>query len=212
MIRRIRTVLARPWAYQLFFNVIGAPERSRILVRDYIRPRPGNRILEIGCGPGTIVPFLPESEYVGFDLSEEYVEQARKKFRMAYPRVQFFCERVSEYTLPQRNYFDVVLALGILHHLDDPEALRLFQIAHDALKPGGKLVTLDGVWTNDQSGAARYLLAQDRGQFVRTTEQYVRLAGEVFAVVVPSIRHDLLRIPYTHLILECERAHSAAHD
>ena len=80
MIRRITSVLARPWAYQLFFNVIGAPERSRILVRDYIRPRPGDRILEIGCGPGTIVPYLPDSEYVGFDLSEEYIEQARRKF------------------------------------------------------------------------------------------------------------------------------------
>src|SRR5579871_2599938 len=84
MIRRITSVLARPWVYQLFFNVIGAPERSRILVRDYIRPRPGDRILEIGCGPGTIVPYLPDSEYVGFDLSEEYIEQARKKFSDAH--------------------------------------------------------------------------------------------------------------------------------
>ena len=203
MIRRITSVLARPWAYQLFFNVIGAPHRSRILVRDYIRPRPGDRILEIGCGPGTIVPYLPEAEYVGFDLSEEYIEQARKKFREKHPRVQFFCERVSQYTLPQRSYFDVVLALGILHHLDDAEALQLFAMAHEALKPGGKLVTLDGVWTNDQSGAARYLLARDRGQFVRTQEQYITLGSRVFSTIQPSIRHDLLRIPYTHLVLEC---------
>ena len=203
MIRRITSVLARPWAYQLFFNVIGAPERSRILVRDYIRPRPGDRILEIGCGPGTIVPYLPESEYVGFDLSEEYIEQARTKFRGKYPRVKFFCERVSEYTLPQRSYFDVVLALGILHHLDDAEALQLFAMAHEALKPGGKLITLDGVWTNNQSGAARYLLARDRGQFIRTQAQYVTLGSRVFSTIKPSIRHDLLRIPYTHLVLEC---------
>jgi SAM-dependent methyltransferase len=199
MIETIRSVLALPQAYQLFFNVIGAPERSRILVRDYIRPRPGDRILEIGCGPGTIVPYLPETEYVGFDLSEEYIEQARKK----YPRAQFVCERVSQYTLPQRQYFDIVLALGIVHHLDDSEALQLFAIAHEALKPGGKLVTLDGVWTDDQSRSARYLLARDRGQFVRSQEQYIKLASKVFSRVTPSIRHDLLRIPYTHLIMEC---------
>ena len=209
MIRRITSVLARPWAYQLFFNVIGAPGRSRILVRDYIRPRPGDRILEIGCGPGTIVPYLPDSEYVGFDLSEEYIEQARKKFSDARspqkhrPSATFFCERVSEYTLPQRNYFDVVLALGILHHLDDSEALQLFAIAHEALNPGGKLITLDGVWTNDQSRAARYLLSRDRGRFVRTQEQYVDLASKAFSKITANIRHDLLRIPYTHIILEC---------
>src|SRR5438552_4181241 len=67
MIETIRSVLAFPQAYNLFFQVIGAPERSRILVRDYIRPRPGDRILEIGCGPGTIIPYLPKTEYVGFD-------------------------------------------------------------------------------------------------------------------------------------------------
>lgn len=201
MIETIRSVLALPQAYQVFFNLIGARERSRILVRDYIHARPGNRILEIGCGPGTIVPFLPEVEYVGFDLSPEYIAQARKKF----PRAKFVCERVSEYNLPQRNYFDIVLALGIVHHLDDSEAQQLFHIAHDALRPGGKLVTLDGVWTEHQSRSARYLLARDRGQFVRSQEQYVSLASQVFSKIAPSIRHDLLRIPYTHIILECGR-------
>ncbi len=115
------------------------------------------------------------------------------------------CERVSQYTLSQPSYFDIVLALAIVHHLDDPEALRLFQIAREALKPGGKLVTLDGVWTNDQSIAAHYLLARDRGQFVRSEEGYVQIASRVFSNVKPSIRHDLLPIPYSHIILECLR-------
>lgn len=201
MFETIRSVLALPQAYQLFFNVIGAPERSRILVREYIRPRPGDRILEIGCGPGTIVPYLPATEYVGFDASAEYIEQARMRF----PGAKFVCDRVSEFTLPQGDRFDIVLALGILHHLDNEEALQLFRIAHDALKPGGKLVTLDGVWTQDQSAAARYIQAHDRGQFIREEKAYLELGGRIFATIRSSIRHDLLRIPYTHVILECIR-------
>jgi len=126
---------------------------------------------------------------------------AQKRF----PRAKFVCERVSQYTLPHREYFDIVLALGIVHHLDDSEALQLFRIAHSALKPGGKLVTLDGVWTNDQSRSSRYLLARDRGQFVRSQEQYRNLASQVFSTNKASVRHDLLRIPYTHIILECIR-------
>jgi len=201
MIRTLRSVLALPQAYQLFWNVIGGPARSRTLVTEYIRPKAGDRILEIGCGPGTIVPYLPQCEYVGFDASSDYIEQAHRRF----PEARFVCERVSQYTLPQRAYFDAVLALGIVHHLDDPEALQLFQIAHEALKPGGKLVTLDGVWTNHQSSAAKALLARDRGEFVRSEEAYVGIASKAFDNVKTSIRHDLLRIPYTHIIMECIR-------
>ena len=201
MFETIRSVLALPQAYQLFFNVIGAPERSRILVREYIRPKPGDRILEIGCGPGTIIPYLPAAEYVGFDASSEYIEQARKRF----PEAKFVCDRVSQFTLPQGDPFDIVLALGILHHLDNEEALQLFRIAHQALKPGGKLVTLDGVWTPDQSSTARYIQGHDRGQFIREEQAYTTLGEKVFPRIKSSIRHDPLRIPYTHIILECIR-------
>ena len=182
MFETIRSVLALPQAYQLFFNVIGAPERSRILVREYIRPKPGDRILEIGCGPGTIIPYLPAAEYVGFDASSEYIEQARKRF----PEAKFVCDRVSQFTLPQGDPFDIVLALGILHHLDNEEALQLFRIAHQALKPGGKLVTLDGVWTPDQSSTARYIQGHDRGQFIREEQAYTTLGEKVFPRIKSS--------------------------
>jgi SAM-dependent methyltransferase len=201
MIETIRSVLALPQAYQFFFNIIGGPTRSRILVNQYIRPKAGDRILEIGCGPGTIVPYLPQTDYLGFDLSPGYIAQAQRRF----PHAKFICQRVSRYTLADRSSFDTVLALAIIHHLDDDEAVQLFEIAHIALKPGGRLITLDGVWTEGQSSSAKYLLARDRGRFVRSEAEYVALASQYFSEVRPSVRHDLLRIPYTHLILECVR-------
>ena len=104
---------------------------------------------------------LPPSDYLGFDLSPEYIELAKKRFQN--PR--FICERVSQFSLANEQSFDLVLALGIVHHLEDAEARQLFQIAHDALKPGGKLLTLDGVRADGQSTAARWLLARDRGEY-----------------------------------------------
>lgn len=201
MLQSIRSVLAIPAAYTLWWNMVGGPGRAKVLVREYIQPGVGGRILEIGCGPGTIVGYLPQSEYVGFDISPRYIEMARKRF----PHAQFVCERVSQFSPASQRSFDTVLALGVVHHLDDEEARQLFQIAYDVLKSGGKLVTLDGVWTDDQSPTARWLLARDRGEHVRNEQEYVRIASQVFRSVRPSIRHDLLRIPYSHLILECVR-------
>jgi hypothetical protein len=73
------------------------------------------------------------------------------------------------------------------------------------MKPGARLVTLDGVWTDDQSHIVKYLLARDRGRFVRSAAGYRELAAKVFSKIESSIRHDLLRIPYTMLILTCVR-------
>jgi SAM-dependent methyltransferase len=201
MIQYFRRVLAVPSAYQLWWNVVGGPAVAKILVNEYIQPRAGARILEIGCGPGTIVSYLPPSDYLGFDLSPEYIELAKRRF----PKARFVCERVSQFSLAKEQTFDVVLALGIVHHLEDAEARQLFQIAHDALIPGGKLITLDGAWADGQSATARWLLARDRGEHVRSEREYVGIASQVFSNIRPSVRHDLLRIPYTHLILECIR-------
>jgi SAM-dependent methyltransferase len=201
MFQSIRSVLAIPVLYNLWWKVVGGPAWAKVLVGQYIQPRVGCRILEIGCGPGTIAGYLPDSEYVGFDVSSKYIEMAKKRF----PQAQFVCARVSQFSLAKQQSFDVVLALGILHHLDDREARQLFQVAYDALESGGKLITFDGVWTNDQSPVARWLLARDRGEYVRKEEEYVRIASQVFASVRASVRHDLIRLPYSHLILECVR-------
>jgi SAM-dependent methyltransferase len=201
MAQNLRRVLAIPAAYQLWWNVVGGHALAKVLVNDYIQPTAGARILEIGCGPGTIFGYLPQCDYLGFDLSPEYIDLARKRF----PKARFVCERVSQFTLANEQSFDVVLALGVVHHLEDAEARQLFQIAYDALKSGGKLVTQDGVWTGDQSSAARWLLARDRGEHIRNERDYLGIASQVFSDIKPNIRHDLLRIPYTHLILKCTR-------
>ncbi len=201
MTQHLRRVLAIPAAYQLWWNLVGGPALAKVLINEYVRPTAGKRILEIGCGPGTIVGYLPPSDYLGFDLSPKYIELARKRF----PKANFVCERVSQFSLAKEESFDLVLAFGIVHHLGDAEARQLFQIAYDALKPGGKLVTIDGVWADGQSRAARLLLARDRGEHIRSEREYVGIASQVFSNIRPSVRHDLLRIPYTHLILECIR-------
>jgi SAM-dependent methyltransferase len=195
MIRYLRSALSIPAAYWLWGNLVGGSDCAKILVNEYVRPRLGARILDIGCGPGVILGYLPPSQYLGFDLNPRYIEMAKRR----YPNAHFACERVSQFSLAKEQSFDVVLALGIVHHLNEAEARQLFQIAHDALAPGGKLVTMDGVYLDGQSAAARWLLTRDRGEYVRTEREYLGIASRVFSNIKSSIRNDLLRIPYSHL-------------
>lgn len=202
MIERIRSILNRPFFYDCYNLLIGANYRSRVLVREYIRPIPENRILDIGCGPGTMLPFLPQCRYVGVDANASYIASARNRFGR---RGEFICGRVGHYSVEPLGVFDIVLALGLLHHLNDAEAEDLFRLGRTALKPGGRMITNDGCYILGQSLAKRYLLSRDRGRFVRTKDEYLRLARGSFSEVIPHLREDVLRIPYTHLILECAR-------
>jgi hypothetical protein len=90
-----------------------------------------------------------------------------------------------------------------LHHFADDQALTLLQIAAAAMKPGGRLITVDPAFTPDQHLIARLLISNDRGRFVRSPDRYGELAHAVFSRVDLHVRHDLMRLPYTHLIMEC---------
>ena len=78
-----------------------------------------------------------------------------------------------------------------------------------ALKPDGRLVTLDPVSTEGQSPLTRWLLRRDRGLHIRTRAECEALVAPYFERVVSTVREDLTRIPYAHVILECAAAAGA---
>jgi SAM-dependent methyltransferase len=195
----VRALLGIPAVYRAFSRAVGGDCRD-VLAREYIRAAEGDRVLDIGCGPGDLLDNLPRVDYLGIDLDPNYIRAARERFG---PRGEFRNEAVEDVAVRRPGTFDVVLAVGVLHHLDDPAAARLLSVARQALKPSGRLVAFDGCWFPGQSPAARLMLRLDRGRFVRSPEGYARLAREAFADVRGEVRHDLLRIPYTHHVMTC---------
>jgi SAM-dependent methyltransferase len=199
----IRRILNSATVYERFEDLVGARRLRRRVVREFIRPQMGDRILDLGCGPAGILDELPLGiDYCGFDASAKYIAFARRKYG---DRGQFWVEQMSQARLNDPPEFDVVLASAVLHHLDDEEASTLFHLAHQALRPGGRLITYDACYTDDQSRASRFIVGRDRGQFVRRPEGYVELAAGVFPLVEPSVFSGHLRIPYTAIVLTCRK-------
>lgn len=198
----LKDLLGAARVYSLFENAVGATRARRLFLERHARPRAGERVLDIGCGPADILAELPAVEYHGFDLSPAYIDAARKRFGA---RGTFRVQAVTRDVLKDYAGFDLVLAVGVLHHLDDAVALDLFGIAKEALKPGGRLVTLDGCFAPGQSPLARRLLQNDRGEFVRDEAGYLGLARRVFPGTRATVTSEFLRVPYTHCVMECPR-------
>lgn len=198
----IRAILSSPHVYTLFQNLMGARSGWRRIVAQDIRPRPSDLILDVGCGPADILDYLPALTYWGFDISRAYIDMAQRKYGT---RGNFRCKLLEWGDLPTLPKFDVVVASGLLHHLDDGQALDLMRLARQALKPGGRMVTIDPCLVPGQHPVARFLIERDRGRNVRHEAAYAALAAPVFERVEVKVRHKVW-IPYTHCIMECTNA------
>src|SRR5262249_28158914 len=153
----------------------------------------------VGCGPADILDFLPgDISYVGVDYEASYIEAARNKYGR---RGQFICRSVDDLVAEDSKRFDIVLATGLLHHLNDEQCLHLLDVARQALKDDGRLITLDGCFRKGQSPIARLILKNDRGQYVRRQEEYLALAQESFPFVLGTLHEDYLRVPYSLFIM-----------
>jgi ubiquinone/menaquinone biosynthesis C-methylase UbiE len=194
-------VLSLSWVYDAFQRAVGAERYRRRVVDEIIRPNPGQRIVDIGCGTAEVLKWLPNVHYLGIDPNPHYIQTARRRYS---DRGTFLVGSVQELEVLSDCEFDLAIALGLLHHLEDTEVQRLFKRVRDLLSPGGRLITVDCTLIEGQHPLARFVIRQDRGLNVRTSVELVRLVREYFDDPNIKIHHDLLRIPYTHISLECQ--------
>lgn len=194
-----RAILNHPLVYRAMQWLVGA-ERLRRHIARQVAPTPGMRVLDIGCGPADLLDHLAGVDYVGFDSSADYIRSARARFGS---RGRFFQEELRPETALDLGSFDCILAVGLLHHLEDAAAARLFELARHLLAPAGRLITVDCCWASPQNPLARWLISRDRGQNVRNLEGYRELARSQFSQVQAECRHNLLHIPYSHTLLIC---------
>ena len=167
------------------------------LINDFIQPTPGCSVLDVGCGPATILDLLHDVNYIGLDHNPNYIATATKKYGS---KGTFICAGVDKLNDYGLKTFDRIIILGVMHHLDDAQLTELMISLKDRLNIGGVLITFDGAYEDNQNLIAKFLAKNDRGKFVRSKEQYLKFIEMSFKVQQADLRHDLLRVPYTHLL------------
>lgn len=125
-----------------------ATARKLALTRALLRP--DSRLLDLGCGTGTILLELAPAaaEAVGVDVSPAMIRIAEGKAAAAGSKATFRAEPAGTLDTFADASFDCLCVYNLLHLVPDPAAL--LRAAHRVLAPGGALVTstacLGGVW------------------------------------------------------------------
>ncbi len=105
-----------------------------------LRLRPGERLLDIGCGWGGLVMYAAEHygvQAIGITLSVPQAELARQRLREAgfidRCRVEVADYRDIEHDLP----YDKIVSVGMFEHVGEALLPEYFRRAWDMLRPGG---------------------------------------------------------------------------
>jgi len=200
---RLQGWLKVPLLYNLLQDAIGGNALRRRFIRYHVRAKAGDKVIDIGCGPAQILPWLPEVDYLGFDINPACIASAKRTHA---GRGTFVVGNTKSLWDDSRfRDADVVIALGILHHLRDNEAEHCIRFAHRALKRGGRFVCFEACWVPNQGLLSRYIMSKDRGRNIRTEQMYRQLAGDVFKNVNAWVDTKSLRIPYAMIFLECQK-------
>lgn len=192
--------LSVPKVLDAFQRLVGAQASKQRFVESEVRASSGMRVLNLGCGTGALLEHLPAgTHYLGVDVSPEYIRAARDRHGRA---GSFVCADVTSFRPEQDEPFDVVIAYGLFHHLDDAQVERAFAVARSALHRSGRLVAAEPCATPRRTALESLLMALDRGAFIRAPAEYASLAEYAFPEVKVRIARGELRIPYTFAVLE----------
>jgi ubiquinone/menaquinone biosynthesis C-methylase UbiE len=108
-------------------------------------PRPGDRVVDLGCGTGQLSLPLAElgARVLAVDISQEMIGRLHRNARdRRLDSVEGLAVPIEELSLPAGSV-ELVVTSYALHHLRDADKSRVVSAAFGWLRPGGTLLVAD---------------------------------------------------------------------
>ena len=165
-----------PWLTRFYDRLIQATLKEEAFKRRLIEQadlRPGQRVLDVGCGTGTLTVMLqqsePSAEVVGLDGDSETLAIARDKATAAGVSIVF--HEAMAYAPPfAAGSFDRIVSSLLFHHLTTEVKRRTLAKIFDLLRPGGTLHIADWGAAQDRLMRVAFLGVQVLDGFATTAD------------------------------------------
>jgi cyclopropane-fatty-acyl-phospholipid synthase len=165
--------------------------------------KPGQKVLDIGCGWGGMARFIHKvsgAEVLGVTLSEEQLKYARNKAAEMGISDKVTFELVDYRALPERfgGHFDRIVSVGMFEHVGLPHFNQFFQTVEALLKTDG-VALIHSIARADGPGAtdpwtAKYIFP---GGYSPALSQIVPAIEKAWMWITDI---EVLRLHYAHTI------------
>jgi ubiquinone/menaquinone biosynthesis C-methylase UbiE len=179
--------------------------------------QPGERVLDVGSGPGFLAAEMaaavaPGGTVCGIDISEAMLSMAHGRTSIESPAADLIYELADARRIPfPDNHFDVGVATQTYEYMDDlPTA---FTELYRVIRPGGRVLVLDTDWdsivwhSSDRARMERILAVWNEHltdpYLPRTLRQQLERAGSGVQgqVVIPLFNPDGGKETYSYLVV-----------
>jgi ubiquinone/menaquinone biosynthesis C-methylase UbiE len=146
--------------YDPLTKLLGA-DRARQVLIDQSGLEPGQKVLDVGCGTGTLVLQIrrsfPSAEVVGLDPDPKALARARRKAERQHAAVRFDQGFADALPYPDAS-FDRVFSSMMFHHVESDEKEKMLREVRRVLAPGGSFHLMDFAGPDASDGFLARLL------------------------------------------------------
>lgn len=167
--------------YDPIVKLLGGESARRALL-DQAALRPGQRILEIGCGTGSLVIMIkhlyPRVDVIGLDPDPRALARARRKVSREALCIQFDQGFADQIPYPDAS-FEHVFSSFMFHHLPPDEKSKTLHSVRRVLKPAGEFHMVDFEGPEDGShGFLAHLLHSNHRLEDNSERRVLSLLGQ----------------------------------
>lgn len=161
------------------------------------------KVLDIGCGTGAMSLIFSELGYsvVGLDLSEDMMNVAKEKTELRGRTIQYV-KGDAENPLFDPESFDIIVNRHLLWTLPNPQ--KALKNWNRVLKPGGKIIIVDGVWDDKKTYTK---VKRNIGQFLSKLTNPKKRHARIYSKDLEKALPGIGGVPFERAKMYVQNAH-----
>jgi len=140
------------------------------------------KIIDFGCGTGSLCFLFPKKGYLGIDTSKERIMYAKRRFK------NYNFSTITNNKLPvEKKSVDLICIVAVLHHINDENCKAYVKEFSRILKPKGKIVCIEPCLLPNIKFNNWFMKTMDDGDYIRDKKAYSKLFEKHFKIKVHKI-------------------------